>query len=98
VSMQPTEEPFYYPPEHAQTAAVFGIASRHLRLDRPLSQLLSVRLTIVRAIRVHLLRPLAGPAYFPRHGLDRINNLQEFLHVRYIGRRYGRGQRDALRV
>ena len=85
--MKPTQRPLDDPAMHAQTAAVFGIASGNLRAGADASQGLPVILGVVRAIAVQRLEAKPRGADFASNGGHLVDQFKQLRHVMRIGGR-----------
>jgi hypothetical protein len=79
--VEPTQRAFRDPAVDTQAAAVFRIATSQVWFDSSLSEFLSMRLRIVRSIRVQGFRSLLGMTGFARHRRNAVHQGQQLGDV-----------------
>ncbi len=95
--MQPTMCPFDHPAETPQTAAVRCVATGQMRLDTSLSQLLTMRLRIIRTVSVDGVWTMTRPTRFAVNGRYRVDQWDYLGHIVAVRARDGRRQWNASR-
>ena len=96
--VQPAQAPLHHPPSLAESAAMFGTATRQQRGDPTAAQFASVGLGIVRPVALHLVRPVPGASWLPGDRRDLIHQRHQLGHVVTVGRGERDRQRQALGV
>ena len=79
--MQPTNGALNHPTVHTESTAVFGVATRDHRLRTDLAQRFTVRLRVVGAISIQLIKPKAWLAGFASDLGNLVDQWQQLRHI-----------------
>src|SRR5258706_157435 len=90
--VQPGDRPFHDPPNFAESAAVFSVASSDEWLDAARAHQLPMTLRVVSAIGVHLVGSLAWVSDLSSNGRNGIQQRQDLRRVVSIGLSVHHGQ------
>ena len=96
--MEPAECSFRDPSKNAKAASVFLIPSGQVWFDASLAKLFSVRLGVIRSIRINFVRMILQMAGFPADWRNTVNQLKKLSHVMSVCSRQCVTQRNAIRV
>ena len=95
---QPRQGALHDPAMSPQPCAALHALARDAHLDAALAQGEPTARDVVRLVRMHLVRALAGPAPRPLDGRDAVDQRREDAAIGAVGRGEEDGEREALPV
>src|SRR4029077_8482844 len=87
-----------YPAKDAQTAAMFGVPPSDFGIDVSILQFLTMRIGVIGAVGVQLLRTLSRSADLAGNRRNLVNQRDHLCHVVDVGAGRLGGERNALSV
>jgi len=95
--MQPSQCTFNHPTRLAQTAAVFGIASREQTANAARGERIAMGLRIIGPIALYAPRTTTRTAWFSADRRNAIDEWQQLGHIMMVGSGYNDVQRNSVR-
>src|SRR6266571_2496692 len=96
--MQPRYRALHHPTINSQPAAVFGSTTRNPRLDSPSTQFLTMRIGMIGAIAIKLVRSLSGTSDLAADRRNLVNQGQQLFDIMNVCRGGRGGQRNSFPV